>query len=448
MHELKDQLDHWSDANGGWLEAPHYAMVSYDYLLGIFLMAHNAGLNENLYDPKIKDVIHWFAKIATPPDSRLLNRRHHPCIGNTYWGEGCGEFGLVASLWKDKDPAFAAEMQWMQQQQGSLHEPGTGGFFPTLAGYRGILMDPAIAPQVPHYGSELFPKTGAVLRNHAATDRETQLLLIAGHNHQHYDLDSGSVTLWGKGRIVADDFGYGGQTPGEDHNMVVASAAPDGAIFHVSQFVAGPQLDYLAGSKQNWSRQIVLVKDAEIDPLAPNYFVLRDSFAEPDTATWRLWLTAVEVRQQPHGALAIGAEDIDTDLFFVRPDVVRSTTESKTRESPGISAEGNYSKISRTQLGLIVPLEGDAGLTTVVFPRLKAQKPPRFSTIADGNGVIIESDAGTDYVFLAAKPCSFQDNLVNFQGTVGAVQVRGAKTYVSLGAPGKVIAKGHTLEKK
>ena len=51
LAELKDnQLDNWSDANGGWLEAPHYAMVSYDYLVGCFLMARNAGLGDHLYD--------------------------------------------------------------------------------------------------------------------------------------------------------------------------------------------------------------------------------------------------------------------------------------------------------------------------------------------------------------------------------------------------------------
>ena len=56
MAELKDnQLDHWSDANGGWLEAPHYAMVSYDYLLGCFLMARNAGFGDHLLDPKMRE---------------------------------------------------------------------------------------------------------------------------------------------------------------------------------------------------------------------------------------------------------------------------------------------------------------------------------------------------------------------------------------------------------
>jgi hypothetical protein len=35
MREAHEELEGWSDDNGGWLEAPHYAMVSYDALLGV-----------------------------------------------------------------------------------------------------------------------------------------------------------------------------------------------------------------------------------------------------------------------------------------------------------------------------------------------------------------------------------------------------------------------------
>ena len=45
-------------------------------------------------------------------------------IGNTYMREPTGEFGLIANIWKRKDPEFAANMQWMHQQQGSPAEPG------------------------------------------------------------------------------------------------------------------------------------------------------------------------------------------------------------------------------------------------------------------------------------------------------------------------------------
>src|SRR5690606_17781589 len=133
LAELKErQLDVWSDAKGGWLEAPHYAMVSYDHLLGALLMAYNAGFNQHLYDPKMKLVIEWLAKISTPPDAALSGHRHLPPIGATYMREPSGQFGIVARLWKDKDPEFASNMQWMFRQQGSHASAGVGGFFAGL----------------------------------------------------------------------------------------------------------------------------------------------------------------------------------------------------------------------------------------------------------------------------------------------------------------------------
>ena len=39
LREAHEELETWSDDNGGWLEAPHYAMVSYDALLGISILA-------------------------------------------------------------------------------------------------------------------------------------------------------------------------------------------------------------------------------------------------------------------------------------------------------------------------------------------------------------------------------------------------------------------------
>src|ERR1051325_329877 len=301
LKELKNELDRWSDFNGGWLEAPHYAMASYDYLLGCFLMARNSGFDDCVFDPKMKKVAEWFAKISTPLDARK-GWRHLPPIGNTFLYEPSGEYSLVASIWKEKNPEFASQMQWMFEQQGSQPKPGIGGFFPTLAGYRTLLTDTNIVEKAPSYGSELFPDTGVILRNKFPCDRETQLHLIAGiYNHLHYDDDSGSITIWGKGRIVADDFGYTGLGPKEDHSMVETALATNGLTMHVGEFAPSPSFDYVRGVFGGWTRQIAFVKDA--DPLAPNYFVLCDTLQAAAPATWRLWLTCNKVTLASQKAL-------------------------------------------------------------------------------------------------------------------------------------------------
>jgi hypothetical protein len=446
MAELKDnQLDTWSDANGGWLEAPHYAMVSYDYLAGCFLMAHNAGFGDFVHDEKMKKIIAWFAKISTPPDSRLFWRRHYPPIGNTYISEPTGAFGLAAYLWKDRDPQFAAAMQWMHRQHGSPDTPGIGGFFPTLAGYRTILRDEAIPARPPAYASELFPKTGVILRNVFPSDRETQLHMIAGENHDHYDKDSGSVTLWGKGRIVADDFGYYGYVTGDDHSMLVSPAAPDIEMMRIAEFAPAPRFDYVRGRKLDWTRQVALVKDA--DPLGPNYFVFRDSLAKPAEATWRLWLTCAGVSLGAAGtAHAVGKEDVDTDIVFLKPAGVAIQTPTISRTSAsGISPDGRQGPTTTSQTGVVATQPTGDGFLVVVYPRLKTQPPPIVTPLADGKGAKVQTSAGVDYVFLSPQGVKFRQGDVAFEGAAGAIQVRENSISLSLGAAGEIAFGGHKL---
>ena len=483
LKELKEtELDHWSDANGGWLEAPHYAMVSYDQIIGALIMAHNAGVNDALYtDPKVKQVINWFSKISTPPDSRFFGCRHLPPIGNTYLCEPTGEFGLLAYLFKDKDPEFAAQMQWMYRQHKSWGYPGIGGGYPALSGYRGLLLDPTIQAAPPAWKSELSPSTVAILRNGFPGDRETMLLLLAGGFggwRSHWDNDSGSITLWGKGRILADDFGYYGMAPIDDHSLVDSPALTSG-IMETQQFTPGDKLDYVEGLRGKWRRQIMFIKDP--DPLAPNYYVLCDSFPQPYPATWRLWCTAervdlglpgtqpkagnddaedeqaAELRklksdttpvvQQAQQAVAIGKEDVDLDIFFASPSALTLQSEKKTRVcNCGVYPDGNMRAMPSTQFGVVAVLKACTNITAVLYPRMKTEKPPQFTPIADGHGVKITHAAGTDYVFLSPTTITYQDENVSFSGTAGVARQRGEKVILSLGTAGKISQGKHVLQ--
>ena len=167
---------------------------------------------------------------------------------------------------------------------------GSGGFFPTLAGYRTLLGHDGIAPKAPIYGSEWFPETGVVLRSGFPSDRETQLLLIAGRNHDHYDHDSGSFTLWGRGRLLANDFGYNGQSAGADHNLLIAPDAPESALMHVQSFATTEHFDCVFGVKRpeggkadrGWERRIAFVKSAS--PSAPVTSSFETAFPVAPTA--------------------------------------------------------------------------------------------------------------------------------------------------------------------
>ena len=447
MGELERQIREWSGPNGGWLEAPHYCMASYDPLVAYFLMAHLAGRSDLLFAERTKRVALWFAKIATPPDSRLKGWRHNPPIGNTYKLEPCGQYGLLAALWRDHDPDLAAHMQWMHEQQGSAKTPGVGGFFAALAGYRRIYTDIRVDARQPAWGSELFPNAGAVLRAHFPSDRETMLYLIAGPFHDHYDKDSGSITLWGKGRIIADDFGYQGYMPAADHSMLDAAGVPEAARMAPEAFETTPHLDYVSGTKHAWRRQIALLKDD--DPLGPNLVVLHDTLAAPAAGTWRLWLTAADVRCAGNTVAVTGHEDVDTAILFTRvPGDAGITTADLTRETWGLNGEARYGRTSSTQTAVVVSWQAGDAVTAVIYPRLRDEKPPVMTPLASGAGVRIEGPHGTDYVFLNHTPVEIEADDVRFRGTVGAVRLRPEKPpQLSLAASGSLACRDQRLER-
>jgi len=407
-------------------------------------MAHNSTGDETLFDPRMRKIIEWFGKITTPPDSRFAGFRHLPPIGNTWWLEPCGEFGVLARLWKDRDPDFSARMQWLWQQHRSWPSPGIGGSGQSTDGYRQILSDPALPAKAPTYGSELFPKTGAILRNVFPSDRETTLHLIAGPNHQHYDDDSGSITVWGKGRIVADDFGYDGCAPRSSHNMVETSTASE--LMQVQTFVSEPQLDYMRGVAGGWTRQIAFVKDA--DPLGPSYFLVSDSLAGRASGTWRLWLTAQGIELKAPLARVTGREDVDTDLHFLQPPDASLKTEEKTVSTFGFDPEGTQKwGVTVTQTAVVAPMAGGGAVSALIYPRLKTEAAPEIIALAGGKVAKVRHPKGEDYLFLSSEPFTFAEGDLKFSGTAGAVLRRGGKTLLCLPATGRLEAEGQSANK-
>ncbi len=418
LTELRRQLREWSAEDGGWLEAPHYAMTSFDFMLGSFLMAANAGFGDDVYADRMRKVIEWFASIVTPRDSRTGGFRHQPPIGNTYHGEPTGLFGVVAGLWKDRDPAFAARMQALHEEGGSFGNLGTGWDFPTMSGYRFLLTRHGVPPKSAPYGSAAFAQNGAVLRSGMGSARETYLHLIAGQHHEHYDYDSGSIMLYGKGRVLADDWGYLGRHPDKWHSLLTSGAAGGGGLMHLDAFAPAAAFDYVSGKKDAWRRQIGFVKDA--DPNGPAFFLVRDTHAADTPATWRLWLTTGiagdgdkkkwptpgAVTLNATGATLSGMDDVDMDIFFPNAAALGLKLEPATLRVSTGNWLGSIEPVSNSQTALIATLKGRGAVVALLYPRLKTEPPPAVSWFADGRIAAVKSPAGTDYVLVtpAAPP--------------------------------------------
>ncbi|MCL1857102.1 MAG: hypothetical protein FWF84_05640, partial [Kiritimatiellaeota bacterium] len=366
-------VDLWEadgEFSGMAIQCPHYALGDFCIAMAMLLMQEQQGIPTPLNTPKVKNHAAWYAKISTPRDPRFGYRRHLPPTGNSYLYEPMGVCGTLAYVYKDRDPAFSADMQWMDNEQGNFDIPFTGGFEPALAGARRILRDTGLPAKVPDWTSEHFKDNGVVLRSRLATEDESFLYMIAGEGSMpinHWDLDQGGLSqLWLRSVPVADDFGYTGLGPEADHTML--DWGKSGGTMEIEAFRVTQNVDYVRGRKATssysflsptgvgivtvvearpnpWVREIALVKH---DGKAPDYFVIRDTLSEKEEASWRMWLTPKVASDELEGDVFItdkGAwmESFDgrtTHIYFLRkPADATVTTLPKTVRMAGMNAK-------------------------------------------------------------------------------------------------------------
>jgi len=422
--QIKKEIDDWMDPQGGMIECPHYSMVIFDQWIASLLIAKNANAahNRDLYDPRLQKAMQWFGNTCTPPDSKFQGFRRLQSLGHTYANERTNMFGTMSFIWRKKDPRFAAEMAWMHQEQGEFGEPGILSYYPGMMGFRRFFRNSGVRPRPPQWTSAVYSETGVLLRNTIASDRETVLHLIAGRNHSHYFNDSGSITLWGKGQELCTEDDYQNRRNPESreaHSMPdKPSTINEDGVMAIHEFSTSATFDYVRGVRRGWQRQIAFAKDA--DPMGPNYFVLADTFDEKSTPTvWRLFLGG-KVTATAGGVTLQGPEDVDMDVIFIRPAGAKPTI------------HGDHIQLAVTAPGAV---------TAVLYPRLKSERRPKVTPVADGRGVIIQTPKGADTIFLDANPIEFHSGRTEFKGKAGLIRTwRGKTTKLTVGecevAPG------------
>ncbi len=404
---LQREVDNWVDPQGGMIECPHYSMVIFDQWLGSFLIARNAGLatEDEFFHPQLRSAMRWFGNISTPRDSACEGLRRFPSIGHTYANERTSMFGTMAGIWRERDPEFAAEMAWMDEEQGQFSEPGKLSYYPGLMGYRDFFRDDSISPRMPRWSSAVYSETGVLLRNTIGSARETTLHMIAGRNHSHYFNDSGSITIWGRGRELCTEDDYQNRRNEESreaHSMPDKPATlNEERVMAIREFSTSAELDYVRGTRRGWQRQIVFVKDT--DPEQPNYFVLADTLDKRSVPTiWRLYLGGTIVRTES-GVLLQGAEDVDMDVVFAGS------------LAPQLSIQADHIELAVQNPGTI---------RVVLYPRLKTEAPARVSTWANGLGVQVQTTDGTDHILLGPQEARVAAAGTQIEGRAGLISDR------------------------
>ncbi len=149
-------------------------------------------------------------------------------------------------------------------------------------------------------------------------------------------------------------------------------------------------------------------------------------------------------------ALMVGREDVDLDIVMIAPAKAMLRSEKKTRASNAGWDQNRTMKcpMTATQIGLIADAYADGpGLAVLLYPRMTSALTPTVTPIADGKGVKVQQNGGTDYVFVSPQPITVSEGTLSFAGTVGLVQLRAGKATLSLGAAGKIAYGSDRLER-
>lgn len=481
-------LKNWSGPNGSWTEAPHYQLVTMNSMLVFGLAAHRAGLNDFIFDPRLKSTVLYLANISTPQDPALKGYRHVPPIGNTYLKEQTNIFGVMAGVYKDRDPEYAAHMQWMYEQQGKPSLLLIGGDA-TIDWFVDFTFA-NIKPVKPDFQSVFYPSFGAVLRHAYATEDETYMAYHHGRFRGHYDADQGSFEMWGKGQPLMLDWGYNGAMPAWQHNT--ASFSGGGSI---TNYDSQTWSDLAEAKQEVWSRRILFVKDAKTN--GPAYYVIQDvagdlSKQKKPTALWYWFNTTQTPAKDGQNIRVKGRAGVDLDVWFDQAaadslpmytakewekHLAKVKTEADAKATVAAKAkanakgkakdtdtdaevsdaplefatadnavktknntvkayagnDGSWKMSSTTQEGLAVPFASDKTITTVLFPRKAGEKPAVITSLEQGKCLRVVTDAGTDYLFFADEPMDVTvDKNIHFKGRVGVIQIRSDATYLTL----------------
>lgn len=444
---VENVFGNWIGPSGEWIESPHYQCVNGD-LLCMLVAAQRAGLSDLVYDRRFLNSWLYLARLSTPPDPGAVGLRHFPTVGHTYRNETTCLFSVMAKLWKDRDPVAADELQWAWIQQGRPRWGLIGGTS-LVNGFSEFMLADFEPKAPPVWGSLLFPNHGAVLRAGFPGPRETQLHLLQGHYVEHYDEDRGSISFWGKGQPLSCDWGYNHPSPASQHSRMAIGGFWD--VGKIPEFSSQKSADYLRSVQLVWNRQILFSKDE--DPLGPNYFAMCDSFAGLDKpAEWNLWLNTDKPLALDGDVVRMtGKGDVDLDVWFAsgwakRLPTVQPVTSTVTVIKGALTKQG-WAPDSLTQQALhfgAIPVDASP-ILCVLYPRLRTEKAPTFTPLADGHGVRIDSPAGTDYVFLAPAAIKYAQDAIRFEGTAGTIQVRGKAVTLTLGAAGTIACGDQTI---
>jgi hypothetical protein len=109
-----------------------------------------------------------------------------------------------------------------------------------------------------------------------------------------------------------------------------------------------------------------------------------------------------------------------------------------TEELSRTTGASGFKSQTTTQHSLRLRLGENDTVSAVLYPVTRTQTTPKFTKLANGRAVKIESSYGTDYAFLGLEPFDFKQGDLAFRGQGGAAQMRPDGAHLSLAGPGRL----------
>ncbi|OPZ85114.1 MAG: hypothetical protein BWY76_01550 [bacterium ADurb.Bin429] len=493
--------------NGEWsCEGSHYGYVSLEPMITYAIAAKRAGYHDFTTDARFKKLLLYFARYHTPRDVQRNNERGIGAYGRGHSGDRLASFGMAAPLFTETDPDFSRALQWLWAENGYPYFMGDN----RLGGYEPYFADRRLPMEAPKWGSELFPELGALLRHGFNTPNESYLNVIShAQSLRNLDIWTpgiGGISQWfalGKpmSTCFTFDIGYN-----ERHELLRdgvrlarnwgAPGDPKGPFGHYTEtrpgaFAAQPAADYIrttlvnttvddrdwfprdvpafpkvkaaTGTNLEWTRQLLFLKDA--DPAGIAYIVLRDTVRGGQPTAWQFWTKTEKIGTPAQAAdraafladkpaytiqparelplsdryTAPGQFDVDIEYFIASP----ANTPRHTLRYGGMWA-GN--RVYEYQDLLHLQQPGDGAYYVAIVPRKGDAPAPAFAKLADGAIIKVSRANGTDYAFLATDAAKVEAEGAAFNGTAGAVRIRGQEMMLTLAAAGSVRHKEYGLD--
>lgn len=192
VKEIADDLGKVIYTNGSNFSSPHYTQATLDPILFAALQLKQAGVNDLFKsDARIVKYAHFYKSLLTPPSVRFSGNRKIISFGDGS-EESVSTFGLLATGFKDIDPALSAELN-------AIYNFGPPRF--SFAGPMALASNnPLSGSRSLSAGNGNFSGVVSVFRNAVNTNTESAAWVLNGDSlFDHRHDDAGAFAIYALG---------------------------------------------------------------------------------------------------------------------------------------------------------------------------------------------------------------------------------------------------------